>query len=108
VLCGLTYRYRSQVRPETLATLLLVLELWILEAGRRGGRDHAPWLVAIALAWANLHISYFMGIALQAFFLLDAWARGQALSVHGWVYALGNGLINDLDVSVSNPGEFTR
>lgn len=33
----------------------------------------------------------------------DAWARGQALAVHGWIYALADGLIRDLDVSVEGP-----
>jgi len=37
-------------------------------------------------------------------FVLDAWARGQDLSVHGWVYSIGNGLIKDLNVSVSRAG----
>lgn len=32
----------------------------------------------------------------------NAWHRGQTLSVHGWIYGLENGLINDLQVSVSN------
>jgi len=36
-------------------------------------------------------------------FVQDAWARGQALSVHGWVYSLGTGLVNDLGVTVSGP-----
>jgi carbonic anhydrase len=31
----------------------------------------------------------------------DAWARGQSLAVHGWVYDLHDGLIKDLDVSVT-------
>jgi carbonic anhydrase len=31
----------------------------------------------------------------------DAWARGQALTVHGWIYGLRNGLIHDLGMSVS-------
>ena len=31
----------------------------------------------------------------------NAWHRGQTLSVHGWIYGLENGLINDLQVSVS-------
>ena len=34
-------------------------------------------------------------------FVQDAWARGQDLSVHGWVYALGTGLVTDLNVTVS-------
>jgi carbonic anhydrase len=36
-------------------------------------------------------------------FVQDAWARGQALSVHGWVYSLATGLVNDLGVTVSGP-----
>lgn len=36
-------------------------------------------------------------------FVQDAWARGQALAVHGWVYSLANGLVKDLDVTVSRP-----
>ena len=38
-------------------------------------------------------------------FVQDAWARGQALRVHGWVYSLSNGLVKDLDVTVSRPDE---
>lgn len=33
----------------------------------------------------------------------DAWARGQEVVVHGWVYGLHNGLINDLRMSVKSP-----
>jgi len=29
--------------------------------------------------------------------------RGQDISVHGWVYSLANGLVTDLDVTVSRP-----
>jgi carbonic anhydrase len=36
-------------------------------------------------------------------FVQDAWARGQPLSVHGWVYSLGNGLVTDLNVTVNSP-----
>jgi len=35
----------------------------------------------------------------------DAWARGQQLSVHGWVYGLDNGLVNDLGIHVDNPSQ---
>ena len=41
-------------------------------------------------------------------FVQDAWARGQALSVHGWVYALGTGLVKDLDVTVRRPEDIAR
>jgi carbonic anhydrase len=33
----------------------------------------------------------------------DAWARGQALAVHGWIYALGDGRLRDLGFSVNGP-----
>ena len=36
-------------------------------------------------------------------FVEDAWARGQQLSVHGWVYSLGTGLVRDLGVTVNGP-----
>lgn len=33
----------------------------------------------------------------------DAWARGQRLVVHAWIYALGDGLLRDLRFSVPGP-----
>jgi carbonic anhydrase len=36
-------------------------------------------------------------------FVQDAWARGQDLLVHGWIYGLGSGLITDLGVTVGSP-----
>jgi len=41
-------------------------------------------------------------------FVQDAWARGQDLRVHGWVYSLSNGLVKDLDVTVSRAEEIGR
>lgn len=35
----------------------------------------------------------------------DAWARGQELAVHGWIYGLHGGLLQDLNVTVSGPKE---
>jgi len=31
----------------------------------------------------------------------EAWARGQELSVHGWIYSLRDGLLRDLDACVN-------
>jgi carbonic anhydrase len=36
-------------------------------------------------------------------FVQDAWSRGQALSVHGWVYALESGLVTDLNITEAGP-----
>ena len=41
-------------------------------------------------------------------FVRDAWARGQALAVHGWVYALHTGLVTDLETTVTGPAEAER
>ncbi len=41
-------------------------------------------------------------------FVQDAWARGQAVSVHGWVYSLGTGLVNDLNVTVTGVAGLER
>jgi carbonic anhydrase len=35
----------------------------------------------------------------------DAWARGQNVSIHGWVYGLKDGLIKDLEVTMSKADE---
>jgi carbonic anhydrase len=41
----------------------------------------------------------------QTSILRDAWERGQKISVHGWIYALQDGLLRDLLVSASGPEE---
>ena len=41
-------------------------------------------------------------------FVQEAWARGQELRVHGWVYALADGLVKDLGATVSRPEEAER
>ncbi len=30
----------------------------------------------------------------------QAWKRGQDVAIHGWIYGINNGLLNDLDVTV--------
>jgi len=35
----------------------------------------------------------------------DAWARGQTLSVHAWIYGLKDGLLRDLTFTVTGPAE---
>ncbi len=34
----------------------------------------------------------------------DAWRRGQALAIHGWIYRLQDGILRDLGLSVTHEG----
>jgi carbonic anhydrase len=35
----------------------------------------------------------------------DAWARGQILTVHGWIYSIKDGIINDLDICLESEAD---
>ncbi len=37
--------------------------------------------------------------------LQDAWARGQPIAVHGWVYGISDGLLKDLHCTMNNASE---
>jgi carbonic anhydrase len=37
--------------------------------------------------------------------LQDAWTRGQNVTLHGWVYGLQDGLLQDLHITVANMDE---
>jgi carbonic anhydrase len=41
----------------------------------------------------------------QTTIVRDAWERGQALAVHGWVYGLADGLVRDLGTAVTKPAQ---
>lgn len=45
--------------------------------------------------------------ASQTTVVRDAWARGQAIAIHGWIYDLRDGLLRDLDMCVTAEGELT-
>ena len=38
----------------------------------------------------------------------SAWAKGAELSVHGWIYAVKDGLIRDLEVSMAGLADFEK
>jgi carbonic anhydrase len=38
----------------------------------------------------------------QTTIVQDAWSRGQGLTVHGWIYGLGDGLLRDLDCAIES------
>lgn len=37
----------------------------------------------------------------------SAWSRGQELAVHGWIYGIGDGLLRDLGICVTNQTELS-
>ncbi|MDO8411462.1 MAG: carbonic anhydrase [Phenylobacterium sp.] len=41
-------------------------------------------------------------------FIREAWLRDQPISIHGWVYSLSNGLVNDMNVTCSGPEDLAR
>lgn len=41
----------------------------------------------------------------QTTIVQDAWMRGQELAVHGWIYAIENGLLKDLRITVTEMGQ---
>ena len=43
----------------------------------------------------------------QTTIVRDAWARGQALAVHGWIYGLQDGLLRDLGMCVTSESELS-
>jgi carbonic anhydrase len=77
-------------------------------------RDHRAALEAIPDRRARLDRLCELNVMRQVrnvasdVFVQDAWARGQELSVHGWVYSLQDGLVTDLDVTVGRPDEIER
>jgi hypothetical protein len=135
-LCGLVYRQRSQIRPETLVAVLLAVQLWLLEsrraasrppggtearADRPGGKpprlDRAALardgsLVLVAWVWANVHVSYLLGLALTAIHVFDAWLTrtlagrsagpGRTARPEVWRY-LAWALAGSVAISLVNP-----
>ena len=113
--CALVYRGRSQVRPETLVAILLALEIWVLERRRRPPGDappaaRAPWwrgpgpaLVAIAWVWANVHISYHLGLLLIGIHLAADHLPRRAAAPPAPRAPLGLTLLAAVAVSFANP-----
>ncbi len=67
---------------------------------------HGEWLATVAAmqridALCELNVVEQARNVCQTTVVQDAWQRGQQLVVHGWVYGLHNGLLEDLGMTVS-------
>jgi carbonic anhydrase len=96
------------VRAAVSGERLGLVDHW-LHPIREVAHDHAAELARIAAGEARLDRLCELNVIRQVenvaadVFVQDAWARGQALSVHGWVYSLADGLIRDLEVTRERP-----
>jgi carbonic anhydrase len=71
---------------------------------------HRDWLATVVPerrvdALCELNVIEQAANACKTTMVQDAWQRGQALVVHGWVYGLHNGLLADLTVTVAKADE---
>lgn len=67
---------------------------------------HSEWLATVPEprrvdALCELNVLEQARNACHTTVVQDAWARGQAIVVHGWVYGLHNGLLEDLALTVA-------
>jgi len=80
------------------------LERWLTPI-RRVARERQAELDALAgAARANrlceLNVMAQVRALSRLSTIRDAWGRGQALAIHGWIYDLRNGLLRDLEVTI--------
>jgi carbonic anhydrase len=68
----------------------------LLDSLSEGVRAHALCDINVIEQVVNVSVSTVM---------VDAWARGQPVRVHGWAFGVHDGLLQDLQMSVSEPGE---
>lgn len=54
---------------------------------------------------AELNVIEQVANVCQTTIVCDAWERHQELAVHGWIYGLHDGLLRDLNVTVTDAGE---
>lgn len=69
---------------------------------------HQAWLDTVPMpqrvnALVELNVIEQAANACRTTIVQDAWSRGQEVVVHGWVYGLHNGLLEDLQLTVGRP-----
>ncbi|TDF66208.1 hypothetical protein [Cupriavidus sp. L7L] len=72
VLAYLTLIQHLLARPHTLAWPLIVIWIAGIVLARERGKHPSLWLVAVMLAWANMHASFLLGIVLGVALALEA------------------------------------
>ena len=76
---------------------------WLLATGRIPGFVE---LVALILGFAALAAYWRQARNVARTTLVgDAWKRGQPLMLHGWIYGLADGRLQDLQISIKDGAE---
>jgi carbonic anhydrase len=87
-----------------------IADNWIRHVQDVRGR-HRDWLATLPGDEPRLAALCELNVLEQALHVCettvvqDAWARGQTVVVHGWVYGLHDGLLQDLAMTVRGPAE---
>ncbi|MDQ2779396.1 MAG: carbonate dehydratase [Pseudomonadota bacterium] len=74
-------------------------------------QTHRAWLDSVPdetnrmLALCELNVLEQARHVCETTVVQDAWESGQSVVVHGWVYGLHNGLLKDLQMTVSGPDD---
>jgi len=92
---GMTEKFThvSELLPQVFA--------WAREANPSQPLTSGVWTHDDWSAKQKLNVIEQVSNACQTTIARDAWERGQALEVHGWIYGLQDGLLRDLKTTVS-------
>lgn len=87
-------------------TKLGLIDNWLrhvqdVASKHRGEIESLPNEAAQHARLCELNVIEQLANVSQTTVVRDAWARGQSLTIHGWIYDIHDGLIKDLKVSVS-------
>lgn len=96
----------SGIRAAVEGLRLGLVDNWLGHVGAVYAR-HRRTLMSLPIAdredrLCELNVAEQFQNVCQTHVIRDAWAREQALSVHGWVYGLQDGLLSELGLSASN------
>ncbi|WP_339913795.1 carbonic anhydrase [uncultured Brevundimonas sp.] len=90
-----------------------ILDHW-MQRVQRLCEDHDSELAAIHDAEARVNFICEKNVLAQVRalsrnpFITDAWKRGQPLSIHGWIYSIRDGLVRDMETTISGPADVSR
>jgi carbonic anhydrase len=100
----------SGVRAALLDLRIGIVDNWLRHV-TDVRNQHRPFLDSLADDELRMKALCELNVLEQAYnvcqttVLQDAWARGQTVVVHGWVYGLHNGLLEDLKMTVAQAGD---